>query len=847
MIGNRRREKLKSWSACMIMTVLLTMFLPQAGWADGNQADSSRNEEKAPVFTNVSVHDPSIIKAGPAYYVFGSHIEAAKSADLMNWTTFTNGYATPGNVIFGDLAQNLAGSFAWAGKDDADSKGGYAVWAPDVIWNEHYKHKDGTTGAYMMYYSVSSTYIRSAIGYAVSKRIEGPYTYVDTVVYSGFTKETAYDANSKVDKKWTHTNIQKLMDQGKLAGVRPGWFTSDGSYHNAAFPNAIDAALFFDAKGKLWMTYGSWSGGIFLLELDPATGQPIYPGKDGTTADGRMVDRYFGTKIAGGYTKSGEGPYILYDKVSGYYYLNVTYGWLGANGGYNMRQFRSKNPDGPYLDAAGQHAVLPGNTDNSRYGIKMMGNFQFVREIGEPGAGTDYGYVSPGHNSVLFDEKTGKYFLFFHTRFPQRGEVHELRVHQLFKNKDGWFVAAPLRYAGETLKRVTESKLAGDYKFVRHGLDYSGDIVRSVHITLHKDKTITGDVTGTWALNNEYEAVLTIGGETYNGVFINGWDPDLGRNTATFTAVSSKGEAVWGIRQPDAADQQVVEAVQHALSLGDTSKVTNNLTLPAKGMRGAVISWSTSDPRVISDTGEIHPPEAGQGNRSAALTATITKGKASASKIFSITVAPVDIDYGLTARYSFENNLADSTGRFAEGAVTGSRIDNPGGAIAYANGVTGKAAVFDGTSGIRLDDRLIAGNRYSVSMWLNPERHTPFTTSFFGAKSKNSWISLVPESWDHNTMLWSGEAWYDATTGSKIGTDEWHHLAFTVDAGSVKVYVDGKQKFAGTGFPDIFTGEAGTFSLGVNWWDAPFKGRMDEVRIYNVPITEAVIKRLAQM
>ncbi len=42
----------------------------------------------------VSVHDPSVIKDGNTYYIFGSHIEAAKTNDLQNWKRFSNGYAT---------------------------------------------------------------------------------------------------------------------------------------------------------------------------------------------------------------------------------------------------------------------------------------------------------------------------------------------------------------------------------------------------------------------------------------------------------------------------------------------------------------------------------------------------------------------------------------------------------------------------------------------------------------------------------------------------------------------------------------------------------------------------------
>lgn len=134
-------------------------------------------EATAPVFSNVSVHDPSVVKDGDTYYVFGSHIEAAESQDLMNWSTFTNGYKTPDNVLYGDLSANLAESFSLGRENDSDSKGGFSVWAPDVFWNTDYVNEDGTKGAYMMYYSTSSTYIRSAIGYAVSQNIKGPYTY----------------------------------------------------------------------------------------------------------------------------------------------------------------------------------------------------------------------------------------------------------------------------------------------------------------------------------------------------------------------------------------------------------------------------------------------------------------------------------------------------------------------------------------------------------------------------------------------------------------------------------------------------------------------------------------------
>ena len=83
-----------------------------------------------------------------------------------------------------------------------------------------------------------------------------------------------------------------------------------------------------------------------------------------------MVDSYFGTKIAGGYGKSGEGPFIEYNADTGYYYLWTTYGGLTSTGGYNMRVSRSKSPLGPFVDAAGNPAVLNSNTNLDSVGLK---------------------------------------------------------------------------------------------------------------------------------------------------------------------------------------------------------------------------------------------------------------------------------------------------------------------------------------------------------------------------------------------------------------------------------------------------------------------------------------------
>lgn len=520
-----------------IASVLLAgcLFLSGGLTVNFQSSDVSAATNKA----RVSVHDPSIFKdTDGTYYVFGSHIEAAKTNDLQNWTRFTNGYTATGNTLFGDLSSNLAKAFAWSGEDLEDCEGGFAVWAPDVIYNPDYVNTDGTKGAYLMYFCTSSTYMRSVIGFAVSQTAEGPYTFVDTLIYSGFTENDSYATSStkNVNRKYTSTNIDELIAAGEVT-YNSGWF-SNSNYNNYLYPNAIDPTIYYDTNGTMYMCYGSWSGGIFTLEIDPATGRCIHP-EAGTTSDGRMVDSYFGTKISGGYFKSGEGPFMEYNPDTGYYYLWVTYGGLTAQGGYNMRVFRSKNPDGPFYDAAGNPAVLGTSTDLDSVGLKVMGNYKF--------SSLSTAYMACGHNSVLRDDD-GKWYLFYHTRFNNGTEYHEVRVHSMYFNEEGWPVVAPYEYSGDVIAEYgyETADIAGTYEYINHGNDTSSEIHNYSFITLNEDGTVSGEVSGTWSqAEDSSAAVITLGGQKYSGYFLAAQDEN-GQKVMSFSAVGSNNQTVWG-------------------------------------------------------------------------------------------------------------------------------------------------------------------------------------------------------------------------------------------------------------------------------------------------------------
>lgn len=444
------------------------------------------------------------------------------------------------------LINALAPSFAWAGYNDQDSSGGHSVWAPGPIYNDAYVWADGSTGAYMLYYCTSSTYIRSAIGFGVSKSVTGPYEYVDTILYSGFTSgsnpitTTSQLGTKTVDTWYRNTNIPELIDNGILSGTRSSWFTGNGGFNNNSFPNAIDPALTYDASGNLWMSYGSWSGGLFNLQIDRATGKPIHPGTDSGN-----TDRYFGTKIAGGFGKSGEAPFIVYDASAGYYYLYLTYGWLGVDGGYHMRVYRSTNINGPYTDAAGNPAVYASSSVNqANHGVKLFGNYNL--------SGLPMGYKSGGHNSALIDTD-GMRYLVYHTRFNNGTEFHEVRVHQQYLNADKWPVTAVYEFLGSSISNAgySMSDMSGTYQYINMGLDAATSNVGMLptqSVTLNANATISGAVTGSWSHTpGSYHVTMVIGGVTYKGVFFKQRNELSSHNEVmTFSLIGSNNQAIWG-------------------------------------------------------------------------------------------------------------------------------------------------------------------------------------------------------------------------------------------------------------------------------------------------------------
>jgi arabinan endo-1,5-alpha-L-arabinosidase len=521
---------------------------------------------KAISLQHVTVHDPSVVwdPESKTYYIFGSHRDNAKTTDMMRWTKVAVPWATASSnnaankdafttpqvttVKKGGIDVNLPkfNAVNWSAKGGSGYNVDGNMWAPDVIFNK-------AMNKWCMYLSINGDSWYSSIILLTADKISGPYRYQAPVVISGFKNGTEFK----------DTDLELVI--GSQSSLPSRYAT--GSKWGDRWPNNIDPCVFYDEEGKLWMSYGSWSGGIWMLELDENTGLRDYDVAYTLTGTGNGIteDPYFGKKIAGGYYVSGEASYIEY--IGGYYFLFMSYGGLAAggvandynNGGYQMRVFRSEKPDGPSKDSNNISAVY------NSYQLNFGANAQSDRGVNIFGAYTDwgnqtkgnYGERSQGHNSIIAAED-GRTYLVYHTRFQNAGEGHQVRVHQVFQNKDGWLVAAPFEYTGEEItsadvassQQVSTDRIPGTYQLLIHKyrLDHTKkEAAKPVEITLSADGKISGGATGTWAATAGTSYVnFVISGTAYRGVMVEQTLEPKDEKTIAFTGLASKtGVTAW--------------------------------------------------------------------------------------------------------------------------------------------------------------------------------------------------------------------------------------------------------------------------------------------------------------
>lgn len=630
----------------------------------------------------IAVHDPSIVMDvtgsnanNPLYYIYGSHLGRAKTYATGNyqiWNTFKTGEENAGtsNSLFADVngklvnfkdaystqlvkkVKNYKGeevdfpnfdAHAWQAKGN-NVKG--MQWAPDVIYNK-------TMKKWCMYMSLNGDNWCSTIVCFISDDLEGPWIYQGPVVCSGFSGRYVHNGFA-ASGDWKNTDLAIATG---CTSLPQRYNTDEWSPYG---PNCIDPCVFYDDDDNLWMSYGSWFAGIFMIKLDKENGLRDYTYtypyqvKGVTTTAGAAdanatSDPYFGKKIAGGWGVSGEASYI--QKVGKYYYLFMSYGGLTAAGGYQIRVFRSEKPDGPYKDCLtstgieamyGKYILNFGGDAKRDEGVKLFGNYQWETM---PNA-----ELAQGHNSAIVDHK-GRALIVYHTRFLNRVEEHEVRVHQLFVNQDGWLVAAPYEFSGETYtdndiatqQLYDATKVEGDYQIIAHPYRQNTAAMayeKPVTIHLNADGSISGEYTGKWELvsgtsyiNLTLKGVATANAEVkFKGVLTEQTIDYTNIKALCFTALSSsdglatsvgaslqtRGLSIWGSKA-DAKAAIKYTLDKTSVPFADGATLNSMPKLPTEGHLGATISWKSSNPSILTDEGVV------KGKGKVTMTMTISK------------------------------------------------------------------------------------------------------------------------------------------------------------------------------------------------------------------------------
>jgi arabinan endo-1,5-alpha-L-arabinosidase len=367
------------------------------------------------------------------------------------------------------------------GKNYIKSQGGTpndGLWAPYIL-----KHGN----EYRLYYSLASNASRvSCIGLATASSPAGPWTEKGLVVVS-----------------------------------------TDGY----AGTNAIDPTVVTTPTGDQWMVYGSAWDGLYEVKLNPETGLTAASGDKGK----RIVRRGMTNNV---YNGNLEGAELVYNADRQMYYLFVAYDWLESK--YNVRVFRSVNPDGPFLDYNGTN--VDNQADN---GPMIIAPYKFDNHAGWQGVS----------HCTVFNNGSGQYFIAHQGRPVVDKYFMDLHVRKLFWTEDGWPVASPERYAWEDNSPVAQDSVIGNWErivFNYHVVpgyadqQVSPDLQSSIPLSIDAAGTLNGDAGSTWTYNAPWLLMNWNNGTTEKVFVQKGRDWENKKNTIIFTGLNNAGTATWG-------------------------------------------------------------------------------------------------------------------------------------------------------------------------------------------------------------------------------------------------------------------------------------------------------------
>jgi hypothetical protein len=209
------------------------------------------------------------------------------------------------------------------------------------------------------------------------------------------------------------------------------------------------------------------------------------------------------------------------------------------------------------------------------------------------------------------------------------------------------------------------------------------------------------------------------------------------------------------------------------------------------------------------------------------------------------TVLPVEPSTdGLVALYSLENNTNDSSGHGHNGVAVGDPE--------YVTGVEGLAMAFDGSGSQYVDlgtyDPSAGTGQMTVSLW----------AKWQGLSGKYQGLIGKRDTWSAADMMWQIEANINsgALTFMRNGSSpasgnpvlpvgEWTHVGVVYDGVISRFFINGQETGSGNFTFGSDTEAALVLGDCVGGGENPFYGALDEIRLYNRPLSAGEMRYLA--
>jgi arabinan endo-1,5-alpha-L-arabinosidase len=701
-----------------------------------------------PLYGDYYLHDPgTMIKDGGNYFIYGDGqgISGLTTTDLRNWSAVSQVF--PGSPP------------AWTTNAVTGFTGYF--WAPDIAY---------FNGRYNLYYACSSWgTINSAIGLVTSPSLVSPV--------------------------WT--------DQGKVIQSNPDFATTTNT-HLTAY-NCIDPSILVDTNGTVWMSFGSYSDGILIMQLDPSTGKriaansPIYR----VSNNGPVF-----------FSNTEEGS-CLYQR-GGYYYLFVNFGGCcdGVNSTYNIRVGRSLNVTGPYYDKGGINMTNGGGT--------------MVLE-------STARYIGPGHAAIMNDNGTN--WFTFHYYDGNHGGAATLGLMQLNWTADGWPALTNDWSAFYTFNTDAREHLGIYNGTLQNGADITNEPGRGNVLSLDgtnqfvvlPDSVANCSTIAAWVKWN--------GGAAWQRIF------DFGTDTTNYfflTPMAFNGKMRFAITTTGNGGEQVIDAPT-ALPAGSWCHVAVTLD----GSEGVL--YLDGSPVGTNSSLTIRPWQTLAKNnyigRSQWSADPLFSGKIDSLRIFGRALSPAEIQGlayahpSLAHRYSFTSNVWDSIG-MAHGTLMGNAV------------ITNNALKLTGVAGgcVNLPGGLLSSSSaMTVEFWatfgVNGNWARVFDFGNFNGGSGQKFLFYSP----HTSF--GGQRLGLSTAAATVNFDtsgtldnQTVHVVCIVDPTSnyCAIYTNGMLQDALTGPLPALSGISSAWSfIGRSLFssDAWLNATIDELRIYDGRLT----------